>query len=56
MLLIEPINAITSAEEIADWIYFIAVRNKSMTGQDIIIDNGEMINSKFVWTEDKQEM
>lgn len=38
-----------TAEEIADWIYFIAVINKSMTAQDIIIDNGEMANANFVW-------
>lgn len=49
---VTPLRKWASAEEIADWIYFISVRNKSMTGQDIIVDNGEMINSKFVWTED----
>lgn len=38
-----------SAEEIAEWIYFLATRNKSMTGQDILIDNGEMAKSNFVW-------
>ena len=38
-----------SAEEIAEWIYFLALRNKSMTGQDILIDNGEMATSNFVW-------
>lgn len=38
-----------SPEEIAEWIYFIAVVNKSMTAQDIIIDNGELANANFVW-------
>lgn len=38
-----------SAEEIAEWVYFIAVVNKSMTGQDIIIDNGELSKFNFVW-------
>ena len=38
-----------SASEVADWIYFIAVTNKSMTGQDIIIDNGELSKFNFVW-------
>ena len=38
-----------TAEEIAEWIYFIAVVNKSMTAQDIIIDNGELANANFVW-------
>ena len=38
-----------TAEEIAEWIYFVSVVNKSMTGQDIIIDNGEMLKSNFIW-------
>lgn len=36
-------------EEIADWVYFVAVINKSMTGQDIIIDNGETTKANFIW-------
>lgn len=35
--------------EIADWVYFVAAVNKSMTGQDIIVDNGEMSKYNFVW-------
>lgn len=38
-----------SAEEIAEWAYFVAVVNKSMTGQDIIIDNGELTKFNFIW-------
>lgn len=38
-----------SAEEIAHWIYFISTVNRSMTGQDIIIDNGELSNFNFIW-------
>lgn len=36
-------------EEIAEWVYFIAVKNFSMTAQDIIIDNGELAKFNFVW-------
>ena len=36
-------------EEIADWAYFVTVINKSMTAQDILIDNGEDAKSEFVW-------
>ena len=36
-------------EEIADWVYFLSVVNKSMTGEDILIDNGEMLKSNFLW-------
>ncbi len=38
-----------SAEEIAEWSYFVTVVNKSMTAQDILIDNGEAAKSNFVW-------
>lgn len=38
-----------SPEEIADWAYFITVINHSMTGEDLLIDNGEMLKSNFIW-------
>lgn len=44
-----PLKQWASAEEIAQWVYFVAVVNKSMTGQDIIIDNGEFFNHTFIW-------
>ena len=36
-------------EEIANFVYFVSVINKSMTGEDIIIDNGEKLKSNFIW-------
>lgn len=36
-------------EEIAEWAYFVTVVNKSMTAEDILIDNGEFARSNFVW-------
>lgn len=36
-------------KEIAKWSYFVTVVNKSMTAQDILIDNGEAAKSNFVW-------
>lgn len=36
-------------EEIAEWAYFVTVINKSMTAQDILIDNGEDAKAEFVW-------
>lgn len=36
-------------EEIAEFVYFVSVVNKSMTGEDIFIDNGEKIKSNFIW-------
>ena len=35
--------------EIAEWAYFLAVVNKSMTGEDVLVDNGEQVRSNFVW-------
>lgn len=39
----------STVEEIAEWTYFVAVINKSMTAQDILIDNGEAAKSNFIW-------
>ncbi|MBR1746810.1 MAG: SDR family oxidoreductase [Clostridia bacterium] len=36
-------------EEIAEWAYFLTVKNRSMTGEDILVDNGEQLKSNFVW-------
>lgn len=46
---VTPLKKWATAREAAEWTYFIAVVNKSMTGQDIIIDNGESSYTKFVW-------
>ena len=35
--------------EIASWCYFLTNCNKSMTGQDLLIDNGEQLRSNFIW-------
>ncbi len=43
------LNKWASPEEIAEFAYFISVVNKSMTGQDIFIDNGEALKSNFIW-------
>ena len=36
-------------KEIAQWTYFVARVNRSMTAQDILIDNGEAAKSNFIW-------
>lgn len=36
-------------DEIAKWAYFMCVINKSMTAQDILVDNGEAAKFNFVW-------
>ena len=35
--------------EIADLAYYLTVVNRSVTGEDILIDNGEMLRSNFIW-------
>ena len=37
------------ASEIADFAYFLTNVNASMTGQDLLIDNGEQLKSNFIW-------
>ena len=36
-------------EEIAELAFFLTTVNKSITGEDILIDNGEMLKSNFIW-------
>ena len=43
------LHAWATVEEIAKWSYFVTVINKSMTGQDILIDNGEASKANFIW-------
>ena len=38
-----------TVEEIADWAYFMTAVNKSMTAQDVLVDNGEIAKAQFVW-------
>ncbi len=53
IMALTPLKKWATEEEIAEWIYFITVINKSMSGEDILIDNGETrLNSHFVWPED----
>lgn len=43
------LNKWASAQEIAEWVYFIAVINRSMTAETILIDNGERAKANFIW-------
>ena len=46
-----PLKRWATSEEIASWAYFLTVENRFCTGQSIVVDGGESINSKFVWPE-----
>ena len=44
-----PLKRWATPEEIAQWAYFMTVGQSFCTGQSIVIDGGESINSHFVW-------
>lgn len=45
-----PLKKWATLEEVCDWVYFLTVINKSCSGEDILIDNGEYnLNATFVW-------
>lgn len=44
-----PLKRWATPEEIAQWAYFMTVENTFCTGQSIVVDGGESINSHFVW-------
>ena len=47
---VTPLKKWMTLEEVCDWVYFLLMTNKSMTGQDILVDNGEYnSNNTFVW-------
>lgn len=46
-----PLKRWATAEEIAEWAYFLTVTNRFCTGQSIVVDGGESINSRFIWPE-----
>lgn len=46
-----PLKRWATAEEIAQWAYFLTVTNKFCTGQNILVDGGESINYNFIWKE-----
>ena len=45
-----PLKKWATSREIAEWIYFLTVINKTATGEDFLIDNGETkLNGSFIW-------
>ena len=47
---ITPLRKWATVDEVVDWVIFLTIKNKSMSGQNILIDNGESyLNSTFVW-------
>ena len=46
-----PLRRWATPEEIAEWAYFLTVENRFCTGQSIVVDGGESIQSRFIWPE-----
>lgn len=46
-----PLKRWMTVEEASEWIYFMAVKNRFCTGQNILIDGLEAGNSHFIWPE-----
>lgn len=49
IMALTPLRRWATPEEIAEWIYFDGVRNRFMTGQNLLIDGGEAGDAHFVW-------
>ncbi len=53
IMAVTPLKKWMSPGEVADWVVFLTVTNRSMSGQNLLIDNGEHdLNPTFVWPEE----
>lgn len=49
---VTPLKRWMTPEEVAEWVAFLTLTNKAMSGQNLVIDNGEKdLNPTFVWKE-----
>lgn len=47
---VTPMKKWTALSEVCDWVVFLTLTNRSMSGQNLLIDNGEKdLNATFVW-------
>ena len=47
---VTPLKKWATENEVVEWVYFLLIVNKSASGIDILIDNGEAnLSSTFVW-------
>ena len=47
---VTPMKKWMTTDEVADWVMFLTLTNRSMSGENILIDNGEYhLNQHFVW-------
>ena len=49
---VTPMKKWTTLDEVCEWVAFLTLVNRSMSGENLLIDNGEMkLNPTFVWPE-----
>lgn len=47
---VTPMKKWMDLDEVCEWVYFLTIINKSMTGENILVDNGEAkLNQHFIW-------
>ena len=47
---VTPLKKWMTTDEVADWVLFLTLQNRSMSGQNLLIDNGEYdLTPTFVW-------
>ena len=45
-----PLKKWLTEDELAEWVWFLTADNRSASGIDVLVDNGELaLNSTFVW-------
>lgn len=51
---VTPLKKWMTPDEVADWVSFLTLTNRSMSGQNLIIDNGEYdLIPTFVWPDNE---
>ena len=52
IMAVTPLKKWATLDEIADWVLFLTLTNRSMSGQNLLVDNGEKdLTPTFVWPE-----
>ena len=52
IMAVTPLKKWATPDEIADWVIFLTLKNRSMSGQNLLVDNGEKdLNPTFIWPE-----
>lgn len=54
IMAVTPLKKWMTPDEVADWVTFLTITNRSMSGQNLLIDNGEYdLIPTFVWPDNE---